>query len=148
MKLIFKEGGAFDFSTIYERMKESAGQAAETARESGRSVRVGDVDLEQLPAYEENATERSRPPQPQPQPTPPPRVTATASNGTIQRPTPIHPNGSAQSTPVQTREENDNKPEPTRNEPFPPPDGPPPGYDEVEESTVASGLENRVRERN
>ncbi|KAL2866572.1 uncharacterized protein BJX67DRAFT_381803 [Aspergillus lucknowensis] len=55
LKVTFKEGGAFDFHTQFERIKERLQQAVDIARESsGRSA--GDVDmsnvhLEQLPAY-------------------------------------------------------------------------------------------------
>lgn len=52
LKLIFKDGGAFDFYTIFERVKERFLQALENARASGR-VAEGTVHLEDLPAYEE-----------------------------------------------------------------------------------------------
>lgn len=56
LKLVFKDGGAFDFYTIFERVKERFLQAIESARASGRVVEgaaMGTVHLEDLPAYEE-----------------------------------------------------------------------------------------------
>lgn len=56
LKLVFKDGGAFDFYTIFERVKERFLQALENARASGRVAEggtMGAVHLEDLPAYEE-----------------------------------------------------------------------------------------------
>lgn len=56
LKLVFKDGGAFDFYTIFERVKERFLQALENARASGRMAEgtaMGTVHLEDLPAYEE-----------------------------------------------------------------------------------------------
>lgn len=56
LKLVFKDGGAFDFYTIFERVKERFLQALENARASGRvaeGTAMGTVHLEDLPAYEE-----------------------------------------------------------------------------------------------
>lgn len=133
LKLTFKEGGAFDFSTTYERMKETLAQAMETARASGRPVNNAgggvDVDLEQLPAYEElGGGGGGRAPV------------------QIQRPTPVGPNGA-------------HRPAPPANNgvvglgdaasssgaaPSPTPDEPPPGYEEVLQGSVANNLERKV----
>ena len=87
IKLTFKDGGAYDFHSTFERIKEQVSHAAEIARESGRPVTNNtgpiDVDLEQLPAYEEVG---SAPPQPDP-------VPAQADPTQVQRPIPIAPNG-------------------------------------------------------
>lgn len=56
LKLVFKDGGAFDFYTIFERVKERFLQALENARASGRVAEGAAMDavhLEDLPAYEE-----------------------------------------------------------------------------------------------
>lgn len=56
LKLVFKDGGAFDFYTIFERVKERFLQALENARSSGRvteGAALETVHLEDLPAYEE-----------------------------------------------------------------------------------------------
>ncbi|KAF2749689.1 hypothetical protein M011DRAFT_384300, partial [Sporormia fimetaria CBS 119925] len=54
--ITFKEGGAFDFATTFERLKERLHQAVEVARESGTAtndgrgpVNLDDVNLEDLP---------------------------------------------------------------------------------------------------
>ena len=57
LKLVFKDGGAFDFHSTFERVREQVVHALDVARESGRDVRnvidvVGDVGGEELPAYE------------------------------------------------------------------------------------------------
>ena len=137
IKLTFKEGGAFDFSSTYERMKETLNQALEVARESGRAVGNGgvDVDLEQLPAYEE----------------------ASGGGGgqtQIQRPVPIAPNGAQRPRPappanngvVGLEDQTGSRAgRSSREEPLPPPDEPPPGYEEVQQSSVADQLERSVR---
>lgn len=55
LKLTFKDGGAFDFHTAYERVRERLLQAAEVAGMDGGDVRVATqaADLEDLPAYVE-----------------------------------------------------------------------------------------------
>lgn len=63
MKLTFKEGGAFDFHTKYEQVRERLLQAVEVAGMNGdggqagrggmQGVNVQGVDLEELPVYSE-----------------------------------------------------------------------------------------------
>jgi len=65
IKLTFKEGGAFDFHTHFERVKERLQQAVEVSRISGdgagssraamNGVDVQNVNLEELPAYQERS---------------------------------------------------------------------------------------------
>ncbi|KAF9250154.1 hypothetical protein DTO027I6_359 [Penicillium roqueforti] len=55
LKVTFKEGGAFDFHTNFERIKERLEQAVENTGESTRgrqNVDLSAVHLEELPAYE------------------------------------------------------------------------------------------------
>ncbi|KAJ5781433.1 uncharacterized protein N7518_009916 [Penicillium psychrosexuale] len=55
LKVTFKEGGAFDFHTNFERIKERLEQAVENTGESTRArqnVDLSAVHLEELPAYE------------------------------------------------------------------------------------------------
>ncbi|KAJ5297570.1 hypothetical protein N7508_007819 [Penicillium antarcticum] len=64
LKVTFKEGGAFDFHTNFERIKERLEQAVENGSEGTRGQRNVDlsaVHLEELPAYEAppNATQTS-----------------------------------------------------------------------------------------
>jgi WW domain-binding protein 2 len=61
VKFTFKEGGAFDFHTQYERIRERLQQAVETQRLDGdtssrngvNGVDINNVNLEDLPAYQE-----------------------------------------------------------------------------------------------
>ncbi|KAJ5544962.1 hypothetical protein N7535_006651 [Penicillium sp. DV-2018c] len=54
LKVTFKEGGAFDFHTNFERIKERLEQAVENTSEGarGQDVDLSAVHLEDLPAYE------------------------------------------------------------------------------------------------
>lgn len=55
IKVTFKEGGAFDFHTIFERIRERLEQAVENVGEGARALQAVDlsaVHLEELPAYE------------------------------------------------------------------------------------------------
>ncbi|KAG9240869.1 hypothetical protein BJ878DRAFT_262588 [Calycina marina] len=55
VKITFKEGGAFDFHSTFEQIKERVHQAYSVARENGQGGAVlSGVHLEQLPAYEAN----------------------------------------------------------------------------------------------
>lgn len=136
--MTFKEGGAFEFASTYERVKEMATQAVEVARESGRhqGPDLSDINLEQLPAYEEVGTTVSSAP-------PPP----------LQQPSPISPRATSHAPPrdsgrvLSSEEEQDTK-QPaasSSNQQYPPPDEPPPGYEEVQHSSIADDLEQRLR---
>lgn len=138
IKLTFKEGGAFDFHSTFERIKEQVAHAAEIARESGRAnLNLNgpiDADLEQLPAYEEVGN-TGRIPQP---------VSASAQQhgAQIQRPTPILPNGHERPAPPRDdQDDRPSKPEPVNPASFAPPSEPPPGYEEAQARTVADNLE-------
>lgn len=127
--MTFKEGGAFDFSSTYERIKETLWQAAETARESGRTMDLSEVDLEQLPAYEEVAD----------------AVPASTPQSSIHRPTPISP--IIASHPLRTNDaptSSPRNPQPSADR-IPPPDEPPPGYEETQQNTIANNLEETIR---
>lgn len=53
--MTFKEGGAFDFHTNFERIRERLEQAVENVSDGARGVRGVDlsaVHLEELPAYD------------------------------------------------------------------------------------------------
>ncbi|KAL8793593.1 MAG: hypothetical protein Q9195_003856 [Heterodermia aff. obscurata] len=131
IKMTFKEGGAFDFSSTYERIKEQMAQALDIARESGRAGAGGlpAADLEQLPAYEENGTSSSLPP----------LATAQASINT-----PIASHAPAQdATHAEPVDESQVNAE--INQEYPPPDEPPPGYEETQAGTVARDLEENIR---
>jgi hypothetical protein len=62
--MTFRDGGAFDFHSTYERIKDRLQQAVEIARESGQlttndgradlqGVNMDSVHLDELPAYED-----------------------------------------------------------------------------------------------
>jgi WW domain-binding protein 2 len=121
IKLTFREGGAFDFHTIFEQIKERLYQAHTVARENGQRGNV-DVDLEQLPAYE------------------PAREVANEDDGpAILSPVPVRPQRNGSIAPAS----NANPPPP----PAAAPDEPPPGYEEAQAQVVGvDDLDRRLRE--
>lgn len=128
--MTFKEGGAFDFASTYERVKETLSQALEMARENGRpsAADLSEVNLEQLPAYEE------------------------ATGGpALQRPTPI---SRTAAPPTQPRDSgiaatSDNEQGTTLSADLsnrhPLPNEPPPGYEETQQNSIAESLERGIR---
>jgi hypothetical protein len=142
MVMEFKEGGAFDFATTFERLKERLKQAVEVARE-GEGVDLGDargagaldgvnlnsVHLDELPAYEESGHDTVVPVGPLdalPAPRPMGRNSVVASS----------PEPCVQSSPLAS---------PQRGT-FSPPSEPPPGYEEVQRGSIVDELERRLRE--
>lgn len=137
----FKEGGAFDFASTFDRLKERLKQAVDVAGMSptegvdtgdGRGagalsgVNLASVHLDELPAYEDTGR-HTRVPENIPSP-PVGRGSvggeSTASAATANRSSPL---------------------ESPRLEEFQaPPSEPPPGYEEVQQSTVAAELEWRL----
>ncbi|KAG9187431.1 hypothetical protein G6011_05302 [Alternaria panax] len=137
----FKEGGAFDFASIFERLKERLRQAVEVARESGGHVEDGsrgvggvnmnNVHLEDLPAYEES---RQHARVPEPPLSPPMDGSAVGTGGpVIAAPVPSSPQASSPLSSPQTQQER-----------FEPPSDPPPGYEEVQRGSIADELERQV----
>ena len=69
VRMTFKDGGAYDFHSIFERVKERTVQAVEMASESGRlgaaaaaaSAGLDAVHLDELPAYEHAAADGQAP---------------------------------------------------------------------------------------
>jgi len=108
----FKEGGAFDFHTNFERIRERLEQAVENSGESARGLQGVDlagVHLEELPAYE-----------------------GPGSNNTSQPAAPTH----TSNPPANNQRASVIGPEPME---------PPPGYEEVQQQSVADALEERLR---
>ena len=137
IKMSFKDGGAYDFQTSLERVKEMLSNAIEEARESGRvngraeTVDMSTVHLEQLPAYEEVGSTPSCPP----------------SN--LVRPTPISPNRQDQPAHDASATEGTSggitaNQLPNRQQ-FQPPNEPPPDYEEAQQSSIVSNLEESIR---
>ncbi|KAL4923229.1 uncharacterized protein BDV17DRAFT_285592 [Aspergillus undulatus] len=106
LKVTFKEGGAFDFHSQFERIKERLQQAVEISRESGRGpgdVNMSGVHLDELPAYS----------------APQGGLTVANENNVRARRSPSDTGGEPQE--------------------------PPPGYEEVQQQSVANELEERLR---
>ncbi|KAL8867024.1 MAG: hypothetical protein Q9174_005929, partial [Haloplaca sp. 1 TL-2023] len=134
ISMTFKDGGAFDFANTYERIKETVSQAMEMARESGDGrVNPEDVNLEQLPAYEEVGSTF---------------VAAQPAAG-LRQPVPVAPPPPSQmvAAPQRAGEEGGARPQgqSVEERQYPPPDGPPPGYEEVQQESVAESLERNLR---
>lgn len=133
IKMTFKDGGAFDFHSTYERIKERLQQAVEVARESGHltgdgtetsggqgagalgAVDMNAVHLDELPAYEDAASTR-----------PVPVATPEAPLIDLAAPEPT-----ARTSPAQAQ--------------FSPPAEPPPGYEDVQSQSISDELERRLR---
>lgn len=136
--MTFREGGAFDYHTIFEQVKEQLYHAISIAREEGRNIGsigilggadLANVHLEQLPAYE-----------------PPP-----------QAPNVLHAEGQDLRSPEQPTAgdsgvadlRNSNQPKPEKGvstPPTEPPNEPPPGYEEAQAQAVGMDLDQRLRE--
>ncbi|KAI4101622.1 MAG: hypothetical protein L6R37_004855 [Teloschistes peruensis] len=137
LSMTFKDGGAFDFATIYERIKETVSQAVEMARESGRQQGpdLSDINLEQLPAYEEVGNTVPAPPPLLHQPT---AISPTAPSYAPSRDSGIV---------LSSDDERHVKPSAMEasDQQYPPPNEPPPGYEEVQQTSVAENLERNLR---
>lgn len=121
LKLTFRDGGAFDFHTIFEQIKERLHHAQAMARETGRAT--VDVDLEQLPAYE-------------------PALETSMDQGgpAIVSPVPVRPQRNGNIVPASS--EDLHAPPPAIG-----PDELPPGYEEAQGQPVdAEALDQRLRE--
>lgn len=142
LKLTFKEGGAYDFHSRYETVKERLQQAVAVARESGTvsgdgsetgrgrgggalaGVDVSAVHLDQLPAYEETGVGGNV------------HVAAASAAVAAPAPPPVDPPAHAHA---------DSAASPIAQNVFSPPAEPPPGYEEVQRETVEDELERRLR---
>ncbi|KAF1350754.1 hypothetical protein BDV97DRAFT_397751 [Delphinella strobiligena] len=134
LKVTFKEGGAYDFHSRYERVKERLQQAVEVARESGNvmgdgsetgrgrgggalaGVNVAGVHLEDLPAYEESGGS-----------------VAVSVAGALREQEREH-------SPPPVAEEGED----AQRGAFTPPAEPPPGYEEVQRETIQDEVERRL----
>ena len=131
LKMTFKEGGAFDFASTYERIKETLSQAVSMAVESGRpsAVDLSSMNLEQLPAYEEATT-----------------------GPVLQRPIPISstmaPENSIRGSRAEVSSNDQHHANPSTAsavDNVPPPNEPPPGYEETQQNSIADNLEQSIR---
>lgn len=136
----FKEGGAFDFASIFERLKERLRQAVDVARESGGDVddsnrgvggvNMNNVHLDDLPAYEESGQHARVP---DPLPSPPLDSPAAQVHTAVAAPESSSPQ---LSSPLSSQQQ----------EGFQPPSEPPPGYEEVQRNSIVDELERQVRD--
>lgn len=117
LKVTFNEGGAFDFHSNFERIKDRLQQAVDHARDSGtasvqatagRGVNFTNVHLDELPAYDG------------------PNVSSADRNQSV---------NVAVEPPIRE----------TANTTSPAPVEPPPGYEEVQQQSVAEELEEQLR---
>ena len=130
LKLTFKEGGAPDFQSQFERIKERLQQVVETAREnhltSGshnptsfptNGVNLDAVHLDELPSYQASGQDRIAP-------------------------GPVGPGESLDDG----RSSAARQPQPSRaREPEPPSDAPP-GYEETQQQSIQVELDRRLSE--
>jgi WW domain-binding protein 2 len=138
IRITFREGGAYDYHTVFEQIKERLHHAVSVAREEGRNIGstgvlnpadLANVDLEQLPAYEPaSAVGRS----------------SHAEEGDLMASSSTMAEGggegsrdsSSTTESTQKREE----------ELFTPPNEPPPGYEEAQAQAISIDFDQRLRE--
>jgi WW domain-binding protein 2 len=136
--MTFREGGAFDFHTIFEQIKERLHHAVAIAREEGRNIGsvgilgaadLAAVHLEQLPAYEPV----SEPPTP------------TVADG--RDPNPLESPVMGDSGVAGMRGPDAPKLEEDESHArIEPPNEPPPGYEEAQAQAVSLDFDRRLRE--
>lgn len=123
LRLTFREGGAFDFHTTFEQIKERLHQAQSVAQDLGQiGVNAADVHLEQLPAYEAAGDIGNK-------------HVGSSSQGLGN--SSIGGGSSARSESAHA---------PPRQEVFASPDEPPPGYEEAQAQAVDIHLGERLRD--
>ena len=134
--MIFREGGAFDYHTIFEQIKERLHHAISIARDEGRNIGsagvlggadLASVHLEQLPAYE-----------------PPPQASSAEPTEERDPASPIHPAG--RDSGVAGLRGKPKPEEEVSTPPAEPPNEPPPGYEEAQAQAVGIDLDQRLRE--
>ncbi|KAI9744777.1 MAG: hypothetical protein M1818_001702 [Claussenomyces sp. TS43310] len=139
LKMIFREGGAYDYHTVFEQIKERLYNAMSLAREEGRAtgssrglggVDYANVDLEQLPAYEP--------------------AREVDDTGYVDERGLVSPALSSTSQPMTSDTgaeglRNSGLPE-SAGQSFVPPSEPPPGYEEAQSQAVGIDLDQRLRE--
>jgi len=151
LKMTFKDGGAYDFATTYERIKERLQQALETARESGhginesagqrgapQGVNMDNVHLDELPAYQERGESVLMP---SPADLRGVRLVPEENRGQPENNGDLGPEVPQTQTSPQLSGGSRSPAEGT----FSPPAEPPPGYEEVQRESVADELERRMR---
>lgn len=134
VKLVFNEGGAPDFHSNLERIKERLQQAVEAARDGGSGsgpgigsladVNMDAVHLDQLPTYEASGQDPIAP----------------VSPGSMLEEAPVVPAGAGVLSEEGAAEDWPRRP-PTTVEP---PNEPPPGYEETQQQSIQQEFDRRV----
>jgi WW domain-binding protein 2 len=133
--MIFREGGAFDYHTTFERIKEHLHHAIQIARDQGRNIGsvgalsgadLAGVHLEQLPAYEPSQQA--------------PGVEPAEDQVPV---SPVHPAGRDNVGGLRSQPRPE---EEVSTPPVEPPNEPPPGYEEAQVQAVGIDLDQRLRE--
>ncbi|CAL3969176.1 hypothetical protein PZA11_006207 [Diplocarpon coronariae] len=128
LRLTFRDGGAFDFHTTFEQLKERVYQAYTVAQESSHRDAAGNIDLanvhlEQLPAYEAA------------------REVVEDDGPTILSPVPLRPGRDSGGGGVRSPVTSSPKPDLLTA-----PDDPPPGYEEAQAQAVGINPDERLRQ--
>ncbi|OCT48574.1 hypothetical protein CLCR_04294 [Cladophialophora carrionii] len=127
LKFTFKEGGAPDFHSTLERIKERLQQVVSTARENNLSgqtqdrflgnVNLDNVHLDQLPSYQESGRDRVAP------------ENADETGGAVASPVARTQEPRRGGSPVQDAQ---------------PPSDAPPGYEETQQQSIQAELDRRL----
>ncbi|KAF2162969.1 hypothetical protein M409DRAFT_68903 [Zasmidium cellare ATCC 36951] len=146
LKLTFKEGGAYDFHTTYEKLRERLQQVVDVSRMNGNGsgssagamngVDVSNVNLEDLPAYSEESDGPLIPPTA--------AAAAIAQAQAQQQRSPIVPQQTRDSGVRVDEDDNRPQPKPTDNA-LSPPDEPPPGYEETQMAGLQDELDRSLQ---
>ncbi|PSK36611.1 hypothetical protein B9Z65_1794 [Elsinoe australis] len=154
VKVTFKEGGAYEFQTKYERVRERVVQAVEMARDRGQGIGSGEgleegrgrgpgvmegveVVMEDLPRYEEAQSQ-----------TRPVGVGAGMATAAAGVPTAVQPPPEEARTNGVTSSAAQTTGAPSRDEQlFTPPDEPPPGYDQVQREAIEDSFSRGLTQR-
>ncbi|RMZ78531.1 hypothetical protein DV737_g3847, partial [Chaetothyriales sp. CBS 132003] len=142
LKLTFKDGGAPDFHTQFESIKERLQQAVENARQTNvghrqngglAGVDMDSVHLDQLPSYEASGHDRVAPPVP----------SARPSESLPAEARPLAPASSSVGQPISQPAEERQAPTQERSSQSERPSEAPPGYEETQQHGLESELARR-----
>ena len=132
LKLTFKDGGAPDFHSNFERIKERLQQAVDVAREDNAAGRRQDgslsgvnmdaVHLDELPSYAASGHDRVAP------------ASSEQSEDLMDEPVP----------PIRAGRDSGVSTDTQQRQPVEPPSDAPPGYEEAQQQSVQAELERRL----
>lgn len=144
LKLTFKEGGAPDFQTKFEAIKERLQQVVDNARESNasRNVDMANVHLDELPRYEDSGQDR-RAPDHQQQQYSDSDETAVPASATAEQVRAMVAAAASQRQEAQVRRTSREVEEAAQRRDETPSDAPP-GYEEAQQQSVQQELNRRL----